>query len=185
MIKIKVFILSVLLVIVGVYQSEVQAGPSEFHAGELIPKYGKVARVNTTQVIPDEMQFKVAFDMSEQSTPGSLNRHLVKLARFLNMHANTGVSVSRMNLALVVHGKAVQDVTKQSFYTQNQPGTTSANIDLVRTLIKHGVQIYVCGQTAAYYDVEASDLVEGVEMALSAMTAHAILAADGFSLNPF
>jgi hypothetical protein len=29
------------------------------------------------------------------------------------------------------------------------------------------------------------DMIDGVEMALSAMTAHALLARDGFSQNPF
>jgi hypothetical protein len=33
--------------------------------------------------------------------------------------------------------------------------------------------------------VGTSDLIEGVEMALSAMTAHAVLQRQGYALNPF
>ncbi|HCE21170.1 MAG TPA: hypothetical protein DF282_01490, partial [Hyphomonas sp.] len=50
---------------------------------------------------------------------------------------------------------------------------------------KHRVRIILCGQTAAYRDIEKSDLLPGVEIALSAMTAHAKLQQDGYSLNPF
>ncbi|HBH44411.1 MAG TPA: hypothetical protein DDY28_08390, partial [Hyphomonas atlantica] len=43
----------------------------------------------------------------------------------------------------------------------------------------------LCGQTAAYRDVTKADLLPGVEMSLSAMTAHAQLQQDGYTLNPF
>ncbi|VVS99449.1 hypothetical protein ERY430_40383 [Erythrobacter sp. EC-HK427] len=33
--------------------------------------------------------------------------------------------------------------------------------------------------------VEHDDLIEGVEMALSAMTAHALLQQQGYTINPF
>ena len=45
--------------------------------------------------------------------------------------------------------------------------------------------VYLCGQSAAAYGIDKGDLIPGVEMALSAMTAHAVLSAEGYSLNPF
>ena len=59
------------------------------------------------------------------------------------------------------------------------------NAELVKVLVDHGVRIYVCGQTAAYYDVAQKDLLPGVELALSAMTMHAVPQQQGFTLNPF
>lgn len=64
-------------------------------------------------------------------------------------------------------------------------GEAPASADLVATLVDHGVRIYVCGQTAAYYSVATDDLLPGVDMALSAMTMHALLQQQGFTLNPF
>jgi intracellular sulfur oxidation DsrE/DsrF family protein len=55
----------------------------------------------------------------------------------------------------------------------------------VAALLGAGARIIVCGQTAAYYDVATEDLLPGVEMALSAMTVHALLQQQGFTLNPF
>lgn len=64
-------------------------------------------------------------------------------------------------------------------------GETTSSSDLIAALIDHGVRIIVCGQSAAYYDVRTDDLLPDVEMALSAMTAHALLQQQGYTLNPF
>jgi hypothetical protein len=40
-------------------------------------------------------------------------------------------------------------------------------------------------ESAAAYGIKPEDLIPGVEMALSAMTAHALLQQNGFTVNPF
>ena len=47
------------------------------------------------------------------------------------------------------------------------------------------MSIQLCGQTAVARDISADDLLPGVTMALSAMTAHAQLQQAGYTLNPF
>ena len=86
-----------------------------------------------------------------------------------------GSTPSAIELAVVIHGQAVKDVTKDA----------DASLALINALKEHNVQIIVCGQSAAYYNVASDDLAPGVEMAISAMTAHALLQQDGFTLNPF
>jgi len=65
----------------------------------------------------------------------------------------------------------------------------SANIRyediLIKELTENGVEIYLCGQSAAYYGIEKKDLLPNVRMALSAMTAHAILQQKDYTVNPF
>ena len=102
-------------------------------------------------------------------------RTLVSAARFVNMHARADVESENIRLVVVVHGAAVHDVSGE--------GSTSA--DLVAALLEHGVRVIVCGQSAAYYNVKTEDLLPGVEMALSAMTAHALLQQQGYTFNPF
>ena len=46
------------------------------------------------------------------------------------------------------------------------------------------MRIIICGQSAAAYGVKKSDFHTGVELALSAMTAHALLQQDGYTV-PF
>jgi intracellular sulfur oxidation DsrE/DsrF family protein len=56
---------------------------------------------------------------------------------------------------------------------------------LVRDLLDEGVRVILCGQSAAAHGITQADLIPGVEMALSAMTAHALLQQAGYSVNPF
>ena len=151
------------------------ADMSAFTPGPTIDLYGPVANVDATMTIPENAAFRHSFDVGQPADEGELNRTLVSAARFINMHARAGFDANRIELALVVHGKAIRDVS----------GEGSDNAELVAALIDHGVKIYVCGQTAAYYDVGTDDLLPGVEMALSAMTVHAMLQQQGYTINPF
>lgn len=151
------------------------ADVSAFSKGPALEDYGPVADVDVTLAIPNDSVFRHSFDVAEQATEGELNRTLESAARFINMHARAGIDTNRIELAVVVHGKAVHNVATG----------VSGNPGLVAALIDHGVSIIVCGQSAAYYGVATGDLLPGVEMALSAMTAHALLQQQGYTLNPF
>ncbi len=155
------------------------AGPEAFSAGPLIEDFGAVADVADPRLGPNT-QFKVAYDIAKAAEPGTLNRRLETAARFLNMHAAAGVPAENMQLAIVVHGGASKDLTTDAAY-----GGENANADLVAALIAAGVSIDLCGQTAAYYDLDEADLLPGVTVSLSAMTSHALLQQDGYTLNPF
>ena len=109
---------------------------------------------------------------------------LVSAARFINMHGRANVPLENISVAVVVHGGAVKDVSNAAYYS-DAVGGDNANAALIAALISKGVRIIVCGQSAAYYDVGNDDLLLGVEMALSAMTAHALLQRDGYTVNPF
>ncbi len=52
-------------------------------------------------------------------------------------------------------------------------------------LISHGARFAVCGQTAAFRGVRAGELLPGVQMAISAMTALNVFYAEGYRLQPW
>lgn len=164
-----------LLAILSILPCTAHSDFSAFTTGPSIEDYGPVADVDVTLPVPEDAVFRHSFDVSQQAEDGKPNSALVSAARFVNMHARAGIDPERIRVAVVVHGKAVHDVTTKA----------SRDAALVAALIDHGVRIIVCGQSAAYYDVETQDLLPGVEMALSAMTAHALLQQQGFTLNPF
>ncbi len=47
------------------------------------------------------------------------------------------------------------------------------------------MQFVQCGQSAASNHIANADLLPGVKMSLSAMTAQALLQQSGYTLNPF
>ncbi|MEL7488855.1 MAG: DsrE family protein [Pseudomonadota bacterium] len=160
------------------------AQPEGFAYGPLIKDYGPVAAISGARPAPEEAAYQVSFDVKTQAEIGTVSRSLESGARFLNMHAAAGVSPDRMKLAFVIHGAAVRDVTHNEFYSE-ETGAENASLGLIKVLQENGVDIFVCGQSAAYYGVSTGDLAPGVEMALSAMTMHAELQQRGYTLNPF
>jgi intracellular sulfur oxidation DsrE/DsrF family protein len=166
---------SLLLSIIAALPCVALADLSSFTAGPVFEDYGPVADVDITMPVPEDSVFRHSFDVATRAKRGELNPTLASAARFINMHAKAGIDPDRIKVAVVAHGKAIHDVSAEA----------AGNAKLVAALIERGVKIYVCGQSAAYYDVATDDLLPGVEMALSAMTAHALLQQQGYTLNPF
>lgn len=160
------------------------AQADQFHAGKAIPEFGKIAEVEGMEALPENPKFSVSFDVAKQAKAGELNRSFDSVARFINMHDAAGVESEHINLAVVVHGGAVKDLTVDAFYKAKLQ-TENQNLSLIKALQEQGVMFYVCGQSAAYYGVKKGDLLPGVKLSLSAMTAHALLQQQGFTLNPF
>ncbi len=170
--------------VLGVLILPAHAGREAFHAGPVFPDFGNIVSVDSQLVIPQDVDFRVSFDVDAPAKPGSLNRTLESAARFINMHVEAGVPLENISVAIVVHGRASQDMTTDSFYrAQNEEA--NANAALISALTSKGVKIYQCGQSAAFFGIEKKHLVPGVTMALSAMTAHALLQQQGYTLNPF
>lgn len=164
--------------------AQLSAGAGSFKPGPQIKQFGEAAAVQTDMVIPNNTVFKVSFDMGEAADAGKVNRKFNSLARFINMHVAAGVKPEDIKLALVAHGKASYDLLNNKARVAKSL-TENSNSVLLDQLFANNVKIYVCGQTAAYYDIDNKDLYPGVEMALSAMTAHALLQQQGYTLNPF
>ena len=155
------------------------AGPEAFQPGTVVPSFGAVAPAPGTD-LPADTEFKVAFDVTEAGPEDGVSRGLESPARFLNMNAAAGVPAENMKVAIVVHGGAWVDLL-----TDEARGSANPNAPLIAELVTAGATIELCGQTAAMRDVSPDDLLPGVTIALSAMTAHALLQQEGYTLNPF
>ncbi|MBQ4833822.1 DsrE family protein [Pseudoalteromonas sp. MMG010] len=149
-----------------------------------IDEFGYFYKVKNHDPIDDSTVFKIAFDVAKKAQPGQKNNQMNSLARFINMHIAHGVKPQNIQLALVVHGEASVDVLanneyKKRFFADNK------NQSLIEQLIENNARVFVCGQSATHHDVSSEQLINGVTMSLSAMTAHAQLQQQGYSLNPF
>lgn len=155
------------------------AGPEKFVPGAHIEGFGPYAPVADPAITPGS-EFKIAYDVASAAEAGQINRGLESAARFLNMVTAAGVPAENLKVAIIVHGAAAADLQRR--YTD---GTPNPNAGLVEALVAKGVTVQLCGQTAVMRDVDTGSLVPGVTVSLSAMTAHALLQQDGYTLNPF
>jgi intracellular sulfur oxidation DsrE/DsrF family protein len=162
-----------------------QAQASQFQKGPILTEFGESAAMQTDFKIPRGTKFKILYDIVDPADPGQMNRKFNTPARFLNMHARAGVPEKNMKLAVVIHGKASLDVANAKKYAATYDGTENVNAALIKALTEQGVRVILCGQSASFYGIGYGDTLPGVEMALSAMTAHAVLQQEGYTLNPF
>ncbi|MBE0359257.1 DsrE family protein [Pseudoalteromonas aliena] len=154
-------------------------------ANELaIKDFGYFYSVPEHAKINDSTVFKIVFDVAQGAKNGEQNNNINSLARFINMHVAHGVKSENIQLALVVHGSASLDVLANTEYKKRFK-TDNKNQRLIKQLLANNTVVYVCGQSATHNKVSPKQLIEGVQMSLSAMTAHAQLQQQGYTLNPF
>lgn len=157
---------------------------SAFRTGPVFEDFGPHAPVEGIGEVPADTEFAVAFDVSEAAKDGERNRGFESAARFINMHVAHGVPEDNIRIAVVVHGKAVNDLLGAEGRTAHELGE-NGSAAMIQAMLDHGVRFIVCGQSAAAYGVTQDQLIPGVEMSLSAMTAHALLQQRGYTVNPF
>ncbi|MEO9470520.1 DsrE family protein [Parasphingorhabdus sp.] len=156
-----------------------------FETGPVFKDFGPTAAVETSAPLAKHVQYKIAFDVAKKADPAKLNRTIESAARFINMHVKAGIPAENIRIAIVVHGGASGDLVKQEIYGARNDGANNGSAAAIAVLQKHGVSFHLCGQSAAAYSISKDDLLPGVLMSLSAMTAHALLQQDGYTLNPF
>ncbi|MBT1451472.1 DsrE family protein [Glaciecola sp. XM2] len=155
---------------------------SGFEKGPVIKDFGEHAAV-PTHTISNDAKFSIAFDAVSGAEPGTVNRKFNSLARFINMHVASGVKKENIQLALIVHGGAIFDLLNNESFNKKY-AVDNPNVALLKALLENNVRVILCGQSAAARGINSSELVNGVEIELSAMSAHALLQQNGYTLHP-
>lgn len=158
---------------------------SNFKTGPVFETFGPHAPVEETMERPADATYKVAFDVEDAASEGKLNRGIESAARFINMLVASGVDPANIKVAVVVHGKAGLDLLSDEGWTAKGKQGANPSGTMVREMLDKGVRIILCGQSAAAFGIDNAMTVPGVEMALSAITAHALLQQQGYTVNPF
>jgi len=154
---------------------------SEPATGPVIDNYGPVFAVpqGSYNLLPDQ-QYKVVMDVGKgPEDPAELNRSIESAARFLNMQARNGTPAEHLKMAIVLHGSGARAALNEQAHAKHF-SVPNGSKGLVEALGKAGVDIYICGQTAAYYGYGPDDLLPQVTMAVSAMTVHVRLQQEGY-----
>ncbi len=158
----------------------------EKEAGPIMETYGEVWKIENPDFPTDtNTTYKVVFDiMRSPDSPDALNRSIETAARFLNMHAQSNIPESQLKVALVVHGNASKDMIGNAPYL-TRFGTQNPNYDMINQLMEAGVEIILCGQSSKSRNYPKEELIPGVKISLSAMTALIQLQNKGYQLIKF
>lgn len=162
---------------------------SAFKTGPVFEEFGPHAPIEGIDTVPADTEFSHAFDVAAPAEEGKRNRGFESAARFINMHVAAGVPEENIRVAVVVHGKASMDLLNDEAWAARQLEGAEASENpsgaMVREMLGQGVRFILCGQSGAANGIGQEDLIPGVETALSAMTAHALLQQRGYTVNPF
>lgn len=135
---------------------------------------------------PAKGDLKVLFEISAGGADTvNINAQLVTMARFFNIHARNGVPESRLKAAAVFHGQGWTALLSDSAFAARFGGKPNPTRKLVEELVQHGAQLVLCGQTAGARGIKREELLPGVKVAASAMTAFVSLQNDGYRIIPW
>ncbi|NER13366.1 hypothetical protein GWK08_07950 [Leptobacterium flavescens] len=155
-------------------------------AGPVIKNYGYVYTVKDVDFKTDTQNpLRVVFDVDRTFEANDKTNPLIETAaRFLNLHAQNGVKAENMEVALVIHGSASQDILNNKEY-RLKFGIDNPNTLLIKELDQAGVKIVLCGQTAAHRGISKEKALPQIQFALSAMTALVQLQNENYRLIKF
>lgn len=158
----------------------------EKKAGPIIKDFGKVWGIEAPDYqIQSDVELKVVFDiMDSPEDVSQLNASIETAARFLNMHAQNGVSTENMKVALVIHNRASKDIITNEAY-QKRYGVDNPNAGMVSQLMDARVEFIFCGQSSLSRGFPKEETLQGVQLSLSAMTALIQLQNEGHRLIKF
>ena len=180
-------IVAVVLAVLLARSAQAQSIPGQQPSGPVIQSTGMSIKVdNPTFVVPDSHVFKAVFVIDAGGSDSvKVNAQLTTIARFYNLHVRLGYPLERVRAAAVVHGSGWQALLTDSAFAARFGGMPNPSRRLVEELLQHGAQLVLCGQTAGSRGIRREELIPGVKVAISAMTALNVLQADGYQFNPW
>jgi intracellular sulfur oxidation DsrE/DsrF family protein len=160
---------------------EMNLGPK---TGPIIANMGPYYDIPGGFNLEKGVHYRAVMDVADgPEDAAALNRGIESAARFLNMHAASGIAASDMELALVLHGGAAKAALNNAAYRQRYQ-SDNPNDALLTALTDAGVTIYLCGQSASFSGFAADEMHPSITMALSAMTVLTRLQIEGWALLP-
>jgi len=152
----------------------------------IVKGYGGIYEVPDAIERPDpDGVYKIVVDMSTGGEENSeISRWVNNVARMVNLHGLAGVPKENIKVKVVVHGGAIFTVLNNEAY-KKQFNVDNPNMPVYKALVDAGVEVLVCGQSMHARNFQKSDLYEGVDVALSALTTVTTYAAQGYTVLKF
>jgi len=167
--------------------SSINAQETATKMGPILEDFGQVFQIENPELLLDKDKvYKVIFDIytDPSKKEGQINPLLNTVARYLNMHAQHGVSAENMKTVIILHGAPTKSTLNATAYKKKY-STENSNTELMSALNNVGVEIFVCGQSYLASGFELEDKSSDVKLALSALTALVKFQSEGYELISF
>lgn len=177
--KIKAIIYICLLSIVG------NKAIAQEWTNPVIKNYGKIKYYKDVAMQPDRhMDYKIVFNITTDKEIDGVNAGLWKMARTINLLRAGGVKERNIHLVGVIHGGATPTVLTDEAY-QKTKGRPNPNLDILKVLKEHGVQLHVCGQAVAKANIDPdTEINKYITFSLSALIDIPTFQLKGYALMP-
>lgn len=175
---------AVLMVSMSLASSSLCAAENAPQTGPVIEGMGPYYEIPQGYNLQPGIHYRAVLEVADgPEDPAALNRGIESAARFLNMHAASGIAPEDMELAVVLHGGAAIAALDNAAYRQRHQ-VDNPNDAMLRALTGAGVKIYLCGQSASFRGFAPDEIHPSITMALSAMTVLTRLQVEGWALLP-
>ena len=133
---------------------------------------GVIPVVEPTEIPDPNRDYKLLFEITARN-PDSLakeiNFSLDEVARLMNLHVASGISVKKITPVVVIHGPGIEAVYNNESYKKIH-SLDNPNIQLVRDLQNIGTKFIVCGQAMAFHEATKADLLPDIKISITAQT---------------
>ncbi len=161
--------------------------PGQQMSGPVIQSTGMSFKVDdVTFVIPAGHTFKALFVINAGGGDSlKINEQVMTIARYVNLHARNGIPGNRVQAAAVFHANGWPALLTDSAFAARFGGKPNPSRRLIEELVQQGAQLVLCGQTAGNRGIRRDELLPGVKVAISAMSATVYLQSQGYQLIPW
>lgn len=160
------------------------AAPLRAQTGEALIREigGTPAVTDPTFRAPADLTYRLAWHVTEAPTEANgIAAGFRSPPNLLRQLESNGVPRRNIKLAVIVHGTATPSLLNNAAY-KARTGADNGSLALLTALHEAGVQIIVCGQALINRNVPRDQLLPFVQVATTATSAHAILAAQGYEI---
>ncbi len=136
----------------------------------IIKGFGGIYEIQNAVLPSSDIEYKIVIDLKTlQRDKESLNPGLNNVARMVNLHGLGGVKPENIKVAVAIHGGATDVILNNEAYKKRYE-LDNPNIELIATLKKAGVEVYVCGQSLLGRKYAHSEVNSDVKIGLSMLT---------------
>ena len=140
---------------------------------------------NATEKPDPSMKYKLLFNMTiwpkDSVSRRKLNEGFAEIGRIINLHVAAGVPKENLELAIVIHGGALNTYLKNEAFRKKFK-TDNPNLEILKQFTDLHTRLMACGQAEIFFRIPAEDMIPEVNTSYSAQVVLSTYQLKGYVL---